>query len=168
MNYPESQLILDEIKKANKILLNCHRGPDPDGLGSTLAMKLVLEKMGKRVDVICPSDQITKQVDYLGGYDDIKLGVLFKKFDFSQYDLFITLDTPNLSLLLDEDTSEKPNIFTVVIDHHYISTLEGNIRLVDDKATSGGEILFEPQLLVILEHLLIQMLLQKHYQLHQF
>ena len=82
MNYPESQLILDEIKKANKILLNCHRGPDPDGLGSTLAMKLVLEKMGKRVDVICPSDQITKQVDYLGGYDDIKLGVLFKKFDF--------------------------------------------------------------------------------------
>jgi nanoRNase/pAp phosphatase (c-di-AMP/oligoRNAs hydrolase) len=45
MNYSESQTILEEIKKAKKILLNCHRGPDPDGIGSTMAMKTVLEGM---------------------------------------------------------------------------------------------------------------------------
>ena len=39
MNYPESQLILEEIKKANKVLLNCHRSPDSDSIGSTLAMR---------------------------------------------------------------------------------------------------------------------------------
>lgn len=143
MNYPESTQILEEIKKANKILLNCHRGPDPDGLGSTLALKLVLEQMGKQVDVICPSEQITKQVSYLKGYSDIQIGISFKQFDFSKYDLFITLDTPNLSLLSNEDTFEKPSIFTIVIDHHYISTLEGNIKLIDDKATSVGEMLFD-------------------------
>ena len=52
MNYPESPKILEEIKKAKKILLNCHFGADPDGIGSTLAMKLILEKMDKEVKII--------------------------------------------------------------------------------------------------------------------
>ena len=49
MNYQKSQQILDEVKKAKRILLNCHYGADPDGIGSTLALKLVLEKLGKKV-----------------------------------------------------------------------------------------------------------------------
>ncbi|AKM82847.1 hypothetical protein A2422_02660 [Candidatus Woesebacteria bacterium RIFOXYC1_FULL_31_51] len=143
MNYEESILILDKIKKANTILLNCHRGADPDGIGSTLSLKLVLEDMGKKVDVICPSKKVTRQVDYLKGYQDIKVGIDFEKFDFSEYELFITLDTPNLSLLIDKDIFFKADIFTIVIDHHFISTLTGDIKLLDSKATSVGEILFD-------------------------
>lgn len=143
MNYKESIQILDKIKKSQRILLNCHRGPDPDGIGSTLSMKLVLENMGKKVSVICPSKKITKQVDFLKGYEDIKLGVDFGKYDFSKYDLFITLDTPNSLLLIDKDIFFKPSIFTIVIDHHFLSTLTGDIKLLDNKATSVGEILFD-------------------------
>lgn len=143
INYEESSKILEKIKKASKILLNCHRGPDPDGIGSTLSLKIVLENMGKEVDVICPSKQITNQVDFLKGFNDIKIGVDFEKYDFEKYDLFITLDTPNLSLLTDKDVYFKPNIFTIVIDHHFISTITGDIKLLDNKATSVGEILFD-------------------------
>jgi bifunctional oligoribonuclease and PAP phosphatase NrnA len=142
MNYEKSQQILEEIKKANSILLNCHRGPDPDGIGSTIAMKVVLEGMNKVVDIICPSRVISKQTDFLTGYNDIKLGVNFDSYDFSKYDLFITLDTPNLSLLTGKENSKVPDVKTIVIDHHFISTLPGFIELKDEKATSVGEMLY--------------------------
>jgi phosphoesterase RecJ-like protein len=142
MNYKKSQQILEEINKAKNILLNCHRGPDPDGIGSTMAMKEVLEGMGKAVTVICPSKIISKQTDFLAGYNNIKLGVNFDSYDFSGYDLFITLDTPNLSLLTGKENSKAPDIKTIVIDHHFISTLPGFIKLEDEKATSVGEMLY--------------------------
>ena len=142
MNYEKSQQILEEIKKAGSILLNCHRGPDPDGIGSTMAMRDVLESMGKVVNIICPSKIISKQTDFLKDYNDIKLGVNFDSYDFSKYDLFITLDTPNLSLLTGKENSKVPDIKTIVIDHHFISTLKGFIKLRDEKATSVGEMLY--------------------------
>lgn len=142
MNYKESIDILKKIEKAENIVLNCHRGPDPDGIGSTLAMKIALEKMGKSVDVICPSGKISNQVDFLKGYNDIETGIDFDTFPFDVYDLFISLDTPNLSLMTGEDNSKEPEIDTVIIDHHFVSTTKGNIRLVDEKATSVGEILY--------------------------
>lgn len=143
MNYKQSQKILDEIKKANKILLNCHRGPDPDGIGSTLAMRLVLLGMEKDVEVICPTKPISDQTDFLEGYSQIIPGVDFEKYDFSKYDLFITLDTPNLGLMTGKDNAQAPDIKTIVIDHHYISTINGLVELRDKKATSVGEMLYD-------------------------
>ena len=37
MNYKESAKILEEIKRAKYILVNCHRNPDPDSVASALA-----------------------------------------------------------------------------------------------------------------------------------
>lgn len=142
MNYSESTAVLDEIKKANKILLNCHRGPDPDGIGSALSMKIILESMGKKAEIICPSKVISKQTDFLKGYDQIKLGVDFDKFDFSAYDLFISVDTPNLPLMTGNNDSKIPNIKTIVIDHHHVSPLTGFLMIKDEKATSVGEMLY--------------------------
>lgn len=143
MNYPESKQILEEIKKAKKILLNCHRGPDPDGIGSTLGMRLVLKAMDKEVNVICPSSPISRQASYLVGYSEINLGVNFASYDFFRYDLFITLDTPNISLMTGKDGGKMPDIKTIVIDHHHLSTLFGDIALVDENATSVGEMLYD-------------------------
>ena len=56
MNYKESSEILKEIKKAKKILINCHRSPDPDSVGSALAMRKVLADMDKSVEVVCPDN----------------------------------------------------------------------------------------------------------------
>jgi len=62
MNYKESKKILEEIKKAKKILVNCHRGPDPDSIGSALAMKGVLKKLKKegKLEIAEPSEDIKK------------------------------------------------------------------------------------------------------------
>ena len=85
MNYKKSKQILEEIKRAKRILLNCHRGPDADGIGSTLAMYEVLKKLGKKVEIVCPSEELYEGVSFLENYQRIKSNVDFSKIDFSAY-----------------------------------------------------------------------------------
>ena len=139
MNYPESQLILDEIKKAKKILLNCHRGPDSDTVGSALAMREVLQQMDKEVKVICPSE-IPEDLRFLGGSSDIKK-IDFKTFDFSTFDLFIVMDSSTYGMVANSKEIDKPNLRMVVIDHHHTNEGFGNINLIDSKITSTSELL---------------------------
>lgn len=44
--------ILEEINKAEKIVIITHENPDGDAIGSSLAMKLALKQLGKEADVI--------------------------------------------------------------------------------------------------------------------
>ena len=62
--------IIDEIKQANTIVVLTHETPDGDAIGSSLGVKLALEKIGKMVDVIiteCP-----RMYDYLPKFTEIK------------------------------------------------------------------------------------------------
>lgn len=140
MNYKKSTRILKEIKRANKILLNCHRGPDPDSIGSALALYRVLKSMDKVVDIFCPSDELFNNVSFLKDYNLIKSGVDFSKIDFSMYDLFISLDssTWDQAIGIGQPTAD---IKLIVIDHHGSNLSYGVVNLVDNKATSVGEML---------------------------
>jgi phosphoesterase RecJ-like protein len=141
MNYKESAKILVEIKKAKKILVNCHRGPDSDSVGSALALSRVLKNMGKDVLAICPSD-IPHDLTFLHDADSIKR-VNFSAFDFSEYDLFLVIDSSTYSMVTGLKDSDKPSIKTIVIDHHFSNEKFGKINLIDAKRTSTGELLFK-------------------------
>ncbi len=140
MNYKESAEILRKIKKAKKILINCHRGPDSDSVGSALALSRVLKSMGKQVSVICPSD-IPADLTFLDGADLI-IRVNFSTFNFSEYDLFLILDSSTYGMVTGLKDSEKPTIDNVVIDHHASNEKFGKFNLIDAKMTSTGELLF--------------------------
>jgi phosphoesterase RecJ-like protein len=141
MNYKESAKILAEIKKAKKILVNCHRGPDSDSVGSALALAGLLKSMDKDVLVICPSD-IPQDLKFLEGADSIKR-VNFTSFDFSKYDLFLAIDSSTYAMVTGLKDSNKPSIKTIMIDHHFSNDAFGNINLVDAKMTSTGELLYK-------------------------
>ena len=141
MNYKQSNKILKEIKGAKKILVNCHRGPDADSVGSALALSGILKNMGKDVSVICPSD-IPQDLTFLSGAEGIKR-VNFQTFDFSSYDLFLVIDSSTYSMVTGLKDSDKPSIKTIVIDHHISNEKFGEINLVDDTKTSTGELLFK-------------------------
>jgi len=141
MNYKESAKILSEIKKAKKILVNCHRGPDSDSVGSALALFNVLKTLGKEVNVICPSDT-PNDLMFLKGADSIKR-VNFSAFDFSAFDLFLAIDSSTYSMVTGLKDNDKPSINTVMIDHHYSNDRFGKINLIDAKTTSTGEMLFK-------------------------
>jgi bifunctional oligoribonuclease and PAP phosphatase NrnA len=141
MNYKESIKILGEIKKADKILINCHRGPDSDSVGSALALFRVLEQMDKDVSIICPSD-LPNDLRFLQDSDLVKR-VNFTTFDFSKYDLFLAIDSSNYSMVTGLKDSNKPTINTIVMDHHFSNDKFGKINLIDDSMTSTGELLFK-------------------------
>lgn len=140
MNYKESQKIINEIKKAKKILVNCHRGPDSDSVGSALAFLEILKNMGKEVLVICPSD-IPSDLTFLKGANEI-VRVNFTTFDFSKFDLFIILDSSNYSMVTGLKDSERPEINSIVIDHHYSNEKFGKLNLIDSQMTSTGELIY--------------------------
>ena len=141
MNYEKSVTILKEIKKAKKILVNCHRGPDSDSVGSALALSRVLTSMDKEVSVICPSD-IPGDLKFLDNADSIKR-VNFSTFDFSDYDLFFVIDSSTYSMVTGLKDGDAPSINTIVIDHHISNEKFGKINLIDVKMTSTGELLFK-------------------------
>lgn len=140
MNYEESKRILEEIKKADRILVNCHRGPDSDSVGSALALFRVLEQMDKDVSIICPSD-LPNDLKFLKDSELVKR-VNFTTFDFSEFDLFVILDSSTYGLVTGEKDSDKPSINSVVIDHHYSNEKFGKLNLIDPNMTSTGELLF--------------------------
>ena len=142
MNYKESKNILAEIKKAKRILLNCHRGPDPDSIGSALALYEVLKAMNKKVTVVCASNELFENVSFLNNYSKIKKGVDFSTLDFSKYGLLITLDSSSWKMVTGDGNVPIPNIPLAVIDHHKTNPGYGTINLVDDKVNSVGELLY--------------------------
>lgn len=142
MNYPQSQLILEKVKKAKRILVNCHRNPDADSIGSALGLCGVLRELDKEVRVICPTDtSAVSNLSFLQNFEKIEI-IDFSTFDFSKYDLFITLDSSSMDMVSDDRDVTKPEIPVVVVDHHKTDTMYGDINLVDDSVTSTGELLF--------------------------
>lgn len=140
MNYKESAKILKEIEKADRILLNCHRRPDPDSVGSALALKSVLEDMDKKVKVICPTE-VEDGLNFLKNFDSIKT-VDFTGFDFEDFDLFITLDSASVDMVTGVKGVSIGPCKLITIDHHASNTHYGDINLVDEDVSSCAELLY--------------------------
>ncbi len=142
MNYKESQEILEEIKKAKKILVNLHRGPDPDSFVCAFSLYYFLCSLKKDIDVVVTTtSDISSQ---LAATDEAKLikHVDYSKFDFSKYDLFITPDSGSWQQIVDNTEVKLPQIPIVIIDHHDSNERFGKINLVDAKAVSCAQVIY--------------------------
>ncbi len=131
------------VKNKEKFLLHCHPHPDPDSIGSALATKYALESLGKSVTLISGDSPIPKGMQSLPGVGTI-ISKNFSDIDLSDFDVFISLDSAQPSLV----STLKPPVFplpitTIVIDHHDSNTRYGEINLVDSSAIATSEILFE-------------------------
>ena len=63
--------ILDVIKKSESILLHCHPSPDPDSVGSALAMKFALQSLGKKVTIIAGDSPVPSAFSHFPGFAEI-------------------------------------------------------------------------------------------------
>ncbi|KKR11436.1 MAG: RecJ-like protein phosphoesterase domain-containing protein, partial [Candidatus Woesebacteria bacterium GW2011_GWA1_39_21] len=141
MHYEESKAILDKINSCGRILVSCHKDPDPDSIGSALAFRNVLIGLGKSVEIVCVSQELFDNVSYLPGYSEIKTAVDFSTFNYSGYDLFLILDSSSVDRVTGDKNLYKIPIPKIVIDHHETNTLFGDINLIDKERASVGEIL---------------------------
>ena len=92
--------ILKEIKIANTIVILTHESPDGDAIGSSLALKLVLQELGKEADVIIP--EYSRLFNFLPAIDQVKQESEIKK-----YDLAISVDNADLKRLAKREYFEN-------------------------------------------------------------
>ncbi|MGN1326938.1 MAG: bifunctional oligoribonuclease/PAP phosphatase NrnA [Clostridia bacterium] len=126
--------ILEEINKANKIVIITHENPDGDAIGSSLAMKLALKQLGKESDVIIP--EYPKVFGFLPGVEEIK-----KESEIESYDLAIALDCASIKLLNGCAKYFDNAKVKVAIDHHSSNTMFADYNYVDQEAPACAQLL---------------------------
>lgn len=126
--------ILEEINKAESIVILTHENPDGDAVGSSLALYNALKEIGKNPDIIIP--EYSRCFEFLPGSEDIKT-----ESDVESYDLAISLDAATVKMLNTwahyfEDAKCK-----IVIDHHGTNTMYGDINFVNPDSPACAQIL---------------------------
>lgn len=137
----KAPIILAEIERVKSILLHCHPGPDPDSVGSALAMKFVLEKMGKKATIIKGDSDIPEDFGNMPGVESIEKKNYFET-DLSRFDLFIILDGAALNMITKKGEVVFPTgLRTIVIDHHKSNDIKADINLVEYNYPATAQVL---------------------------
>lgn len=134
--------VLEYINNSKSILLHCHPSPDPDSVGSVLAMKFALESLNKKVTVIKGDSDIPEAFSHFPGFNDIVQKNYFE-INKQDFDLFLILDSGSVNMVSMKDEVKFENMKTVVIDHHFSNKGFGDFSLIDSSYTSTGEMLFD-------------------------
>ncbi|MDO4283102.1 MAG: bifunctional oligoribonuclease/PAP phosphatase NrnA [Clostridia bacterium] len=124
--------ILNEMKKANAIVILTHQFPDGDAISSSIALKMLL---GDKADIVIPS--FPESFTFLPGSDVIK------KASDKKYDLAIALDCANLIRLMGHEEYFKKAKRTIAIDHHVTNENFAKYNFVDASSPSCTQILAE-------------------------
>lgn len=113
---------LKVLKKANRVALFSHSSPDPDTIGSTLALFVALKELGKSVDLFCDSEMPTN----FGFIDEYN----FYNSAYSSYDLLVAVDVAKLDMLGQFADTFSSHANTLRIDHHMIGECYAKHNLV--------------------------------------
>ena len=132
-------LVLDELRRADKLLLTTHENPDGDALGSLRAMQILMERLGKDSVMYMRADQFPLPHEYRHmPFDDV-LGD--PPDDFAER-LVVFLDCGNIDRM-PVDFLREGHARIVNIDHHHDNTRFGDVNLVVGHASCTAEILFD-------------------------
>ena len=125
--------ILKQIQKAEKIVILTHESPDGDAVGSSLAMKLIIEKLEKTADVIIP--EYSRLFNFLPPAEEIMIDSEIKN-----YDLAISVDCATLKRMAKKEYFENAKS-TIVIDHHGSNTMYGDLNYVNPASPACCEVI---------------------------
>lgn len=140
------QTLFDSLKQAASLIngsqsfvVTAHRAPDGDAIGSTLALGLVLEGMGKDV-VLYNADGVPFNFSFLPGAGSVINDLALLP---SSFDVLIMADCSSLNRVHPELKVDSEATKLLCIDHH--STLDGedvDLLVYDVDASSVGEIIY--------------------------
>ena len=125
--------IFKEVNEAEKIVILTHESPDGDAIGSSLAMKLMLETLGKEPDVIIP--EYSRLYKFLPEIDKVKT-----ESEIKEYDLAISLDCATIKRIAKKEYFENAKK-TIVIDHHGSNNMYGDLNYVNPVSPACCEVL---------------------------
>ena len=128
--------VLSAVLSAGSVLLFGHVNPDGDTVGSVLALKLGLEKLGKQVSVFC-QDKIPGTLGMLKGVDE------FQHATEQRFDLLICVDVSDQSRMGACQALLQQADRTAQIDHHGTNPCYTQVNSVDEDAPATGLLIKE-------------------------
>ena len=129
--------MLSAILSAGSVLLFGHVNPDGDALGSVLAMKLRLERMGKRVQVMVDGF-VPSQLAFLPGAS----AVLNPSCALDEFDLALALDVASIDRLGSCEPYFAAAESTAVIDHHGTNPAYAQVNMIDGEAPATAILVY--------------------------
>ncbi|HVR88547.1 MAG TPA: DHH family phosphoesterase [Candidatus Limnocylindria bacterium] len=124
--------VVDALRAAKRIAIVSHRDPDPDTIGSGLALGLALERLGKQVTWHC-ADPVPDAIRFLTGADRYQ-----RESPPGGADLVVCVDFGEASRA---KFALPPGVPVADIDHHATSTLFGATNFVDVTSAATGEMI---------------------------
>jgi phosphoesterase RecJ-like protein len=124
--------VLDVLRQGERFLVCSHSRPDGDAVGSMLAMGMLIEKLGKRADLVA-ADRVPDIYRGLPGADAICFAIRVH----GPYDAVIVLEC---------DGAERTGLlglesfYLLNIDHHSTGRNFGDLNWIDQQAASVGEL----------------------------
>lgn len=132
------EAIVPYIDGSRRILLISHVAPDGDAIGSLLGMAFLLRDLGKTV-IAASQDGVPRTLRFLPGSNAVATQT-----DDARADLVISLDCSDLQRLGQVYQPSLHGALPLVnIDHHVTNLRFGLLNLVDSRATSTSEMVFD-------------------------
>jgi len=129
--------IINQIKKAQHILLTSHSDPDGDAVSSLLALGLALNHLDKKVTLYNASP-IPAVYRFLPAVERIVRRI--RKAE--TYDVALVLDCGDLSRVGQASATISRIPVVINIDHHISNTGFGDLQLIDANACSTAELVY--------------------------
>jgi phosphoesterase RecJ-like protein len=131
--------VVEELRRADKLLLVTHENPDGDALGSLLGMHLILEQLGKDSVMFMSADQFPLPYEY----QRMPLDAVHRELpaDLAER-VIVFLDCGNIDRM-PVDFLRQGHQHVVNIDHHHDNTHFGDVNLVVGHASCCAEILWD-------------------------
>lgn len=142
------QEIVDKLLTGKKILIITHRRPDPDALGSLVAVWQWLNNNQRQIDLYSVDPETVNDYTAVFGLTKQDLSKDVSELLKTNYDLVVVLDCGSLSQAgLDNWLADYKNNFpqTVFlnIDHHISNNYYGDLNYVFSEASSTCQLVFE-------------------------
>lgn len=118
-------------------VIACHVNPDGDAIGSSLALSRVLRALGKDVTVICEGG-VPDSYDYIPGREEVLDNTSRRGFDVG-----LLVDCEGLARAGTAAEAVSSARTTACIDHHIPDDGFGDIRIVDQTASSTAELVLQ-------------------------
>ena len=139
--------VAEELKKARRVAIAAHLNPDGDCIGSALAMRLILQKLGKEVEVF-DRDKVPEMFMFLEGADTVR--PLSEAS--GRYDALLCVDCAELERIVNvHDHLQKVDLDRLLglcdrllqIDHHATNPLYGDAHAVDGNASAACVLVYD-------------------------
>ena len=132
-------LVLDELRRADKLLLTTHENPDGDALGSLRATQIVMEALGKDSVMFLSANNFPLPHEYRHmPFDD----VLNEPPEDLHDRVAVFLDCGNIDRM-PVDFLRTGDVRIVNIDHHHDNTRFGDVNLVVADASCTAQIVHD-------------------------